>query len=51
MGLVLLLLILALLFGGVGFLVEGLLWVLIIAAAFLVASAVLGYTRGRGTRL
>ena len=46
MGLVLLLLILALLFGGVGLFVEGLKWVLIIALVLLLLSAFTGY-RGR----
>ncbi len=46
MGLVLLLLVLALLFGGLGLLVEGLKWVLIIALALLVVGAFTGY-RGR----
>lgn len=42
MGLVVLLLILALLFGGVGLFVAGLKWVLIIALVLLVASAISG---------
>lgn len=46
MGLVVLLLVLALLFGGVGVLVEGLAWVLLIALALLLIGAVAGY-RGR----
>lgn len=46
MGLVLLLLLLALLFGGVGLFVEGLKWALIIAVVLMVASAFTGY-RGR----
>lgn len=45
MGLVLALIILALLVGGVGLAVEGLMWLLIIAAAIVVVSAVLGFTR------
>jgi hypothetical protein len=48
MGIVVLLLILALLFGGVGLLVEGLLWLLVIAAVLVVVGAVFGF-RGRGT--
>jgi hypothetical protein len=48
MGLVALLLILALLFGGVGLAVEGLKWLLIIALVLLVASFFTGY-RGRTT--
>jgi hypothetical protein len=43
MGLVLLLLVLALLFGGVGLFVEGLKWALIIALALVIASALTGY--------
>lgn len=46
MGIVVLLLVLALLFGGVGLFVEGLMWVLIIALALLVIGAFTGY-RGR----
>jgi hypothetical protein len=42
MGLVLLLLLLALVFGGVGLFVEGLKWALIIALALFIASAVTG---------
>ena len=48
MGLVVLLLILALLFGGVGLAVEGLKWLLIIALVLLVVSFFTGY-RGRTT--
>lgn len=47
MGLVLLLLLLALLLGGVGLFMEGLKWLLIIALVLLVLSAVSGL-RGRG---
>lgn len=48
MGIVLLLLLLALLFGGAGLFVEGLKWALIIALALVVASAFSGYSsRGR----
>ena len=46
MGLVLLLLLLALLFGGLGLFVEGLKWALIIAIALVIAGALTGY-RGR----
>lgn len=46
MGIVLLLLILALIFGGVGLFVEGLKWLLIIAVVLLIAGAVTG-SRGR----
>jgi len=46
MGLVVLLLILALLFGGLGLFIEGLKWLLIIALVLLVVSALTGY-RGR----
>jgi hypothetical protein len=44
---IVILLILALIFGGLGLFVEGLLWLLIIAAAFLVVSFVVGVL-GRG---
>ncbi len=48
MGIVVLLLVLALLFGGIGLLVEGLFWLLIIGLVLLVASAFTGYSaRGR----
>jgi len=46
MGLVVLLLVLALLFGGVGLFVEGLKWLLIIALVLLLVGAFTGY-RGR----
>ena len=46
MGLVVVLLLLALLLGGVGLFVEGLKWVLIIALVLLVVSAITGF-RGR----
>jgi hypothetical protein len=46
MALVLVLLLLALLFGGLGLFVEGLKWALIIALVLLVVGAVTGY-RGR----
>ena len=46
MGLVLLLLLLALLFGGLGLFVEGLKWALIIALVLVVVGALSGY-RGR----
>jgi len=46
MGLVVLLLVLALLFGGVGLFVEGLKWLLIIALVLLLIGAFTGY-RGR----
>lgn len=47
MGLVVLLLVLALLFGGVGLFIEGLKWLLIIALVLFVVGAFTGY-RGRG---
>jgi hypothetical protein len=50
MGIVVLLLLLALIFGGVGLFVEGLTWVLIIGLVLLVASFFMGY-RGRGTTI
>ena len=46
MGLVVLLLILALLFGGLGLFIEGLKWLLVIALVLLVVSALTGF-RGR----
>lgn len=46
MGLVVFLIVLALLFGGVGLFVEGLKWALIIAVALLLLGAFTGY-RGR----
>ncbi len=46
MGLVVVLLILALLFGGVGLFIEGLKWLLIIAVVLLILSALSGL-RGR----
>ena len=46
-----LLLVLALLVGGVGLFVEGLKWLLIIALVLLVISAASGFLRGRGTRV
>jgi hypothetical protein len=50
MGLVIVLLLLALLLGGVGLAVEGLKWVLIIALVLLAVSAFTGF-RGRGAKL
>ncbi len=46
MGFVLLLLLLALLFGGLGLFVEGLKWVLVIALVLVIAGALNGF-RGR----
>lgn len=46
MGLVVLLLLLALLFGGLGLFIEGLKWALIVALVLVVVSAFTGY-RGR----
>lgn len=50
MGLVIVLLLLALVFGGVGLLVEGLKWALIVALVLVVAGALAGWGgyRGRG---
>ncbi len=42
MGIVILLLVLALIFGGIGLLVEGLFWLLIIGLVLLVVGAVMG---------
>ena len=50
MGLVVLLLVLALLFGGVGLFVEGLKWALIIALVLVVAGALTGGNSYRGRR-
>ena len=50
MGIVLLLIILALVFGGIGLLVEGLFWLLVIGAALLVTGAVMGFMKSRGDR-
>lgn len=47
MALVVLLLLLALVFGGVGFFVEGLKWALLIALVLLVVSAISGSRLGR----
>ena len=49
MGVVVLALLLALVFGGVGLFVEGLKWLLIIAGVLLVVSMVTGY-RAHGSR-
>lgn len=49
MGIVVLLLVLALLVGGVGLLVEGLFWMLVIALVLLVASVVMGTSRRSST--
>lgn len=46
--LVIIILLLALIFGGVGLFVEGLIWLAIIGLILLVVSAVLGFT-GRST--
>lgn len=48
MRLVVLLLILALIFGGIGLFVEALRWILIIALVLLLLSFVFGFMRGRG---
>ncbi|HSL10435.1 MAG TPA: hypothetical protein VLA82_03875 [Actinomycetota bacterium] len=50
-GLIVLLLILALVFGGLGLLVEGLLWLLVIAGILVVAGMVLGFRGRRNTRV
>lgn len=50
MGIAVLLLVLALVVGGVGLFVEALRWVLIIALVLLIVGAVTGY-RGRGARV
>lgn len=50
-GLAILLLILALVLGGVGLLVEGLMWLLIIAVVLAVVGAITGRGRRGGTRV
>lgn len=50
MALVILLLLLALLFGGMGLFVEGLKWALIVALALVVISAFSGYSYRGGRR-
>jgi hypothetical protein len=50
MGIVIALVILALLLGGIGFVVEGLLWLVAIAAIILIVGAVLGFTTRGGGR-
>lgn len=49
MGLVLVLLLLALLFGGIGLASQALWWMLIIAGALVIASAFSGFGRRRST--
>ncbi|MBA2752119.1 MAG: hypothetical protein H0U41_07795 [Actinobacteria bacterium] len=51
MGLVVLLLVLALLFGGVGLFIEGLKWLLVIAVVLLIASVISGALHGGGRRV
>ncbi len=51
MGLVALLLVLALLFGGVGLFIEGLKWLLVIAVVLLIASVISGALHGGGRRV
>jgi hypothetical protein len=48
-GIILLLVILALIFGGIGLLVEGLFWLLIISVVLFIVGGVLGM-RGRGAK-
>lgn len=50
MAIVIVLLLLALIFGGVGLLVEGLIWLLAIAAILVIAGAVLGLRGNSGSR-
>lgn len=47
MGIVIVLILLALLFGGIGLVVEGLLWLLVISVVLIVLGGVFGF-RGRG---
>ena len=51
MGLVALLLVLALLLGGVGLFIEGLTWLLVIAVVLLIASVISGALHGGGRRV
>jgi len=51
MGLVALLLVLALLVGGVGLFIEGLKWLLVIAVVLLIASVISGALHGGGRRV
>lgn len=51
MGLVVIIIILALVFGVLGALVEGLLWLLFIGIALLVIGAVVGFLRRGGSRV
>lgn len=50
-GLVILLLLLALIFGGAGLFVEGLIWLLAIAAILVIAGAVIGFRGSSGSRV
>jgi hypothetical protein len=50
-GLVIVLLLLALVVGGVGLFVEGLIWLLAIAAILVIAGAVLGLRGSSGSRV
>ena len=50
MSLVIILIVLALIFGGIGLVVEGLLWLLAIAVVLVVAAAVLGRAGARKVR-
>jgi hypothetical protein len=48
---IVILLVLALIAGGVGLVIEGLMWLLLIALLFVVVSAIVGFvSRGRVTR-
>ncbi len=51
MGLVIILIVLALIFGGVGLLVEGLMWLLIIAGVLLLVGLFMGYRGRTGPRV
>jgi len=49
MGIVVVLIVLALIFGGLGLFMEGLKWLLIIALVLFVVSALMGFKGGRRT--
>lgn len=50
MGIILFLVILALVFGGIGLLVEGLIWLVIISVALFIIGGLMGFTRSRGNQ-
>ena len=48
MGIVIAILLLALLLGGIGLLIEGLFWVAVIGLILFIVSGIMGLTQGRG---